>query len=265
MSSSQKRRLSVLVVDDNASMRAALRGIVKGDGHDVVGEAAEGKTALTLIRQLRPDVVLLDMVMPVMDGLAVLTEIKETGLDTTVLVVSGNQDQALIQQAFSLGAIGYVTKPLNPGSILKTFEQIGVVKKSRDGRPAGATAAESSGRRCVIVDSDADVRGLLKTLLEGERVEVVAEAGDGMQGLCSIEEHRPDLVFLDVDMPELNGLNVLRCLRAVHPDLQVIMVTSHAEGAIVKEALSQRVAGYLLKPVDSAKVLAAVRKALDKP
>ncbi|MCX7145861.1 MAG: response regulator [Sulfuritalea sp.] len=264
MSSSQKRRLSVLVVDDNASMRAALRGIVKGDGHDVIGEAAEGKTALTLIRQMKPDVVLLDMMMPVMDGMAVLTEIKESGLDISVLVVSGNQDPALMQQAFSLGAIGYVTKPLNPDRILQTFAQIGIVSKARDARPAGATA-ESAGRRCVIVDSDADVRGLLKTLLEGERVEVVAEAGDGMQGLVAIEEHRPDLVFLDIDMPELDGLNVLRCLRAVHPDLHVIMATAHAEGAIVKEALSQRVAGYLLKPVDTAKVLAAVRKALGNP
>ena len=264
MSSSQKRRLSVLVVDDNASMRAALRGIVKGDGHDVIGEAAEGKTALTLIRQMKPDVVLLDMMMPVMDGMAVLTEIKESGLDISVLVVSGNQDPALMQQAFSLGAIGYVTKPLNPDRILQTFAQIGIVSKARDARPAGAPP-ESAGRRCVIVDSDADVRGLLKTLLEGERVEVVAEAGDGMQGLVAIEEHRPDLVFLDIDMPELDGLNVLRCLRAVHPDLHVIMVTSHAEGAIVKEALSQRVAGYLLKPVDTAKVLAAVRKALGNP
>jgi two-component system chemotaxis response regulator CheY len=258
--------LTGLVVDDNVSMRAALRGIVKTDGHDVIGEAADGRTALTLIRQMKPDVVLLDMMMPVMDGLGVLTEIKEAGLETTVLVVSGNEDPALMQQAFSLGAIGYVTKPLNPGRILKTFEQIGIVKKSQDDPHADDAAAEkSSGRRCVIVDSDAEVRGLLKTLLEGESVEVVAEAGDGMQGLVAIEEHRPDLVFLDVDMPELDGLNVLRCLRAVHPDLRVIMATSRAEGEIVKEALSQRVAGYLLKPVDPAKVLAAVRKALGKP
>ncbi len=265
MTSARKRSLSVLVVDDNASMRAALRGIIKGDGHDVIGEAAEGKTALTLIRQMKPDVVLLDMMMPVMDGLAVLTEIKESGLDISVLVVSGNQDPALMQQAFSLGAIGYVTKPLNPDRILQTFEQIGIVSKARDGRPSGATTAESSGRRCVVVDSDADVRGLLKTLLAGEDVEVVAEAGDGMQGLVAIEEHRPDLVFLDIDMPELDGLNVLRCLRAVHPELRVIMATSRAEGAVVKEALSQGVAGYLLKPIDAAKLLVAVRKTFGKP
>lgn len=261
----EKRALSVLVVDDNASMRAALRGIVKGDGHDVVGEAAEGRTALAMIRQMKPDVVLLDMMMPVLDGMGVLTEIKEAGLDTTVLVVSGNQDHALMQQAFSLGAIGYVTKPLNAERILKTFEQIAIVKKSLDGRSADAAAAASSGRRCVIVDGDAGVRELLKSLLEDESVEVVAEAEDGIKGLIAIEEHRPDLVFLDVDMPELDGLNVLRCLRAVHPDLRVIMATSRAEGEVVKEALSRRVAGYLLKPVDSGKVLAAVRKALGKP
>jgi len=265
MSGSHQRRLAVLLVDDNASMRAALRAIVKSDGHDVVGEAAEGRAALKLIREMKPDVVLLDMVMPGMDGLAVLTEIREAGLKTSVLVVSGTQDHAMMQQAFALGAMGFVTKPLNPDRILQTFEQIGIVSKPRDGgRPAGV-AADSSAKRCVIVDGDPGIRGILKTLLEGEGVEVVAEAGDGMQGLCSIEEHRPDLVFLDVDMPELDGLNVLRCLRAVHPDLRVIMATANAGGAIVKEALSQRVAGYLLKPFDSAKVLAVVRKALGTP
>ena len=77
MTNVRKRSLSVLVVDDNASMRAALRGIVKGDGHDVIGEAAEGKTALTLIRQMKPDVVLLDMMMPVMDGLRFLAWLGE--------------------------------------------------------------------------------------------------------------------------------------------------------------------------------------------
>lgn len=264
MSSSQKRRFSVLLVDDNASMRAALRGIVRADGHDVVGEAAEGRAALKLIREMKPDVVLLDMMMPGMDGLAVLTEIREAGLKTSVLVVSGTEDQSMIQQAFTLGAMGFVTKPLNPDRILQMFEQLSIVGKPRDGERSAGAAAESSAKRCVIIDGDPGIRGILKTLLEGEGVDVVAEAGDGMQGLCLIEEHRPDLVFLDVDMPELDGLNVLRCLRAVHPDLRVIMATANAEGAIVKEALSQRVAGYLLKPFDSAKMLAVVRKALGK-
>lgn len=263
-----KRGLTVLVVDDNASMRAALRAIVRSDGHQVVGEAGEGKSALAMLRQLKPDVVLLDMTMPGMSGIDVLAEISESGIETAVLVVSGTQDQAMVQQAFALGAVGYVTKPLNPDRILQTFEQVGIVSSARGTKPAGAASAASAAsaaRRCVIIDSDAGNRGLLKAVLASEKIEVVAEAEDGMQGLCAVEEHSPDLVFLDVDMPELDGLNVLRCLRAVHPDLHVIMATSRAEGEIVKEALSQRVAGYLLKPVDSAKVLAAVRKAFGRP
>jgi two-component system chemotaxis response regulator CheY len=264
MPKAQKRSLSVLLVDDNASMRSALRAIVQSDGHSVIGEAAEGKSALSLFRQLKPEVVILDMIMPGMQGLEVLAEINATGVKTAVLVVSSSNDQSMVQQAFTLGAMGYVAKPFNPDRILQTFEQIGIVSKPQDGLRTGAGAAESSAKRCVIVDSDPGVRGLLRTFLEAEGVEVAAEAGDGVQGLCLIEEHHPDLVFLDIDMPELDGLNVLRCLRAVHPDLHVIMATSRAEGEIVKEALSQRVAGYLLKPLDSAKVLAVVRKTLGK-
>lgn len=251
------------MVDGNASMRGALRAIAQSDGNTVVGEAAEGKLALTLIRQMKPDVVILDMTMSGMQGMEVLTEINGAGLETAVLVVSGTHDQSVIQQAFALGAVGYVTKPLNPDRILQTFEQIRIVRKARND-PRPAAPSDLSAKRCVIVDGDPGIRGVLKALLERESVHVVAEAGDGMQGLCAIEEHRPDLVFLDIDMPELDGLNVLRCLRAVHPALSVIMATSHAEGAIVKEALSHGVAAYLLKPFDSVKVLASVRKTLGK-
>ncbi|OHC63703.1 MAG: hypothetical protein A3H93_04760 [Rhodocyclales bacterium RIFCSPLOWO2_02_FULL_63_24] len=264
MTNNTKRGLSVLVVDDNASMRAALRAIVKSDGHDVVGEAGEGKSALALFKHLKPDVVLLDMMMPGMNGLEVLAEINSTGLSTAVLVVSGTQDQSMIQQAIALGAIGSVAKPLNADRILRTIDQLRSDKPAGNGQRPAARVPSSAAARCVVVDSSPSIRGFLKALLATEGVEVVAEATDGMQGLCLIEEQRPDLVFLDVDMPELDGLNVLRCLRAVHPDLRVIIATSRAEGEIVKEALSQRVAGYLLKPFDSAKVLASVRKALGK-
>lgn len=252
----------MLLVDDNVSMRAALRAIVKSDGHEVVGEAAEGKSALALFKQLKPDVVLLDLMMPGKSGLEVLAEINNTGQRTAVLVVSGIQDPSLIEQAVALGAIGSVAKPLNADRILRTIGHLRPEPPPGNGqRPAARTPAASAAR-CVIVDSSPAIRGFLKALLATAGIEVAAEAADGMQGLCSIEEQRPDLVFLDVDMPELDGLNVLRCLRAVHPDLRVIIATSRAEGEIVKEAVSQRVAGYLLKPFDSAKVLASVRKAL---
>jgi len=264
----QSNVLSVLIVDDNASVRSALRSIIKLDGHIVVGDASDGKTALTLFRQLKPDAIILDMVMPGTDSLAVMAEIREAGLATPVLVITDTDDQATLQQAFALGAIDSVTKPLNADRILTTLSQIS--RQVRSGKAAAtgqhstAAGGEPSSARAVIIDSHPEARQFLKVLLGAANVNVVAEAEDGFEGLRSVEEHLPDLVFLDVDMAEINGLNVLRCLRAVHADLKVIMATSRSEGEIVKEALSQGVAGYLLKPFDAGKVLASVRKALGR-
>ncbi len=252
--------VSVVLVDDNGSMRAVLRAILNAEGYSVVGEASDGASALTLIGRLKPRVVALDLVMPGRSGLEVLPEIFQISPDSHVLVVSGSDDQASVKKAFDLGAVGFVSKPFNPDKILRVFEQLFSLHKPRPSSPAGTVGAAGAQKRCVIVDDNRSMRSLLKAMLEEGGISVIAVAADGMSGLAAIERDLPDFVCLDVDMPELDGLNVLTCLRAVHPFLPVIMVTSHADRETISQTLQLRVSAYLLKPFDQQKVMAAVRK-----
>ena len=117
-------RLGIMVVDDNDMMRTLLRGIVRGGGHEVIGEASNGETAISMAERLKPDVVCLDVVMPGKHGLEVLGEIKATRPETEVIMITGSADPETVQEAIMNGASGFVVKPFNAARVLDTLNKI---------------------------------------------------------------------------------------------------------------------------------------------
>ena len=104
-------RLSVLLVDDDAELRALLEIILEEDGRfDVVGQAADGREALGLARSARPDIVVLDLLMPGMDGLRALPQLREALPRARIVVVSAFPDPYTLLDAVKLGADGYIDK-----------------------------------------------------------------------------------------------------------------------------------------------------------
>jgi len=122
---------------------------------------------------------------------------------------------------------------------------------------------QPTGRvRALIVDDEALARGRLAAMLAEERdVEVIGEADGGSAAVKAIAGKRPDLVFLDVQMPGLDGFGVLRCTAGAHRPV-VVFVTAHDEHAI--RAFEVHAADYLLKPVTAARLREAVRRAVEQ-
>jgi DNA-binding NarL/FixJ family response regulator len=111
--------IDVLVVDDHALMRAGLRGLISGaEDMRVVGVAADGAQALAAIAASEPDVVLMDLSMPGMDGVAATRRISELHQDVSVLVLTSYSDQQRVLEAMDAGAIGYVLKDTDPVNLL---------------------------------------------------------------------------------------------------------------------------------------------------
>lgn len=117
--------LSVLIVDDNDIMRTLLRAILRNDERfDVIGEARNGLSAVDMTRRLKPQVVCLDVVMPEMDGLEALREIKREFPDTRVVMITGTPSPANVQEAMNLGANGFIIKPFNAARIIDTLSTL---------------------------------------------------------------------------------------------------------------------------------------------
>lgn len=212
-----------------------------------------------MIDQLHPDIVSLDMHMPIMSGLEVLRELHDSPRSTVAVMVTAASEKETVRQAFELGAIGYVTKPFNEERILSVFSHVATIIERRRIGANRLEEAISTAKRAVIVDDSESERSQLKLILENGGYTVVAQVEGGMAGLIAVEKERPDFVCHAVDLSEIDGLNVLACLHAVHPALPVIIVSSHNDSATITRALSGGVKGYIIKPFDPEKVLSAVR------
>ena len=120
--------------------------------------------------------------------------------------------------------------------------------------------------RILIVEDNAVIRDLLRGIMRHDAdLVVVGEAANGENAIDLAEKLRPDLVCLDVLLPGLDGIAILRALRAVHPEMRVVLVTGQATSSIVQEALALGAAGFVVKPFNAARLLGTVRSALAAP
>ena len=116
--------------------------------------------------------------------------------------------------------------------------------------------------RLLLVDDQALFREGLHTLLSlHEDLQVVGEAGNGIEALAAADELRPDVVLMDLRMPVLDGVAATRRLLAAHPTTRVIVVTTFDDDELVFDGLRAGAVGYLLKDVSSDKLVEAIRAA----
>ncbi len=114
----------VMVVDDALFMRNMLRGILEEDGFEVVAEAADGAEAVLTYRDVRPDIVTLDIIMPVKNGIEALREIMVIDPHARVVICSAVGQESLVQKAQSVGARDFILKPFNPERVKEVVRKV---------------------------------------------------------------------------------------------------------------------------------------------
>jgi two-component system chemotaxis response regulator CheY len=127
-------------------------------------------------------------------------------------------------------------------------------------------ARERKNARILIVEDNPVIRDLMRGIMRHDaELVVVGEAANGENAIDLVEKLRPDLICLDVLLPGLDGIAILRALRAVHPEMRVVLVTGQATSSIVSEALALGAAGIVVKPFNAARLISTVRSALAAP
>jgi signal transduction histidine kinase/DNA-binding response OmpR family regulator len=228
-----------LVVDDDESTRQLLRLELEPYGFTVI-EASDGARAVEIARRERPDVMMLDVLMPRLDGWAALKSLKEhpDTRDIPVIIHSVVDDRAL---GISLGAFDYLVKPVQPGRLFEVLSRAGVL-----GFPGYV----------LIVDDDPDIRQLLERELQASGFRAVAAEG-GSEALARIAEERPAAVLLDLLMAEPDGFEVL-CRIREDPALQqvpVVIMTAKDLTPSDYERLNGSAQRILKKGADTARLV----------
>ena len=159
------KAVRVVIADDHRLILEGIRrALADTDDFEVVGEASSGSQVLPLVRRFSPDLVLLDLRMPGIDGLSALDQIKHENPDVKVVILSATSDQSVIQTALSRGASAYVIKSVNPPDLAATLRQamegnvFHAVGLPPQGQPSAASELGLTGREVEILKALA--RGL---------------------------------------------------------------------------------------------------------
>lgn len=184
--------IRVLLVDDHELLRAGLRSaLAEAAGVEVVGEASHGRDAVQLAKELRPDVVLLDLAMPELDGLETARRITRAAPRSRILILSGYADEAYVTRALSAGAAGYALKGESPEVLVKAIHSVHAGGEWFSERLA-KTVAKAKGGDLPKSPLTHREREVLKLLAEGLTVREVAE----ILGLSqkTVDTHKTNLM-----------------------------------------------------------------------
>ena len=114
----------VLIVDDSRTSRKILRGILEESGHEVIDEAVDGQDGVKKFQSLKPDIVTMDITMPVLDGMEALKMIKALNPDTKVIMVTAAGQKGKMSDCIKLGANEFLTKPFDKEEIISVINKL---------------------------------------------------------------------------------------------------------------------------------------------
>jgi len=119
------KRITVLLAEDHQIVREGFRSLLKSESDiEVVGEAQTGRQAVTLAKKLRPDVVVMDIAMPLLNGLEATRQIRKALPGTKVLMLSAHSDDAYVEQAVAFGAVGFLLKQTSSHDLSRAIREV---------------------------------------------------------------------------------------------------------------------------------------------
>ena len=246
--------LRVLIVDDAPSTRKFLHGVLDGSRQFiVVGEARDGQDAIEEAGRLQPDLVLLDLTMPVVDGARALHGIIDIAPHATVVILSGSRPSAG-DPLLEAGAAAFVPKGIAPYELIRrleaitgravSFEEAGELRRVE--RPGNAEPSVASHGRAVIYESEPLTRKLIAQVLKGFGVAVVAETGSLPILLSAVELAQPEFVVADASLGGKPSIEMLQEICRRSPLTAVVVYSGVGEWR--ESALAAGAAGFAVQP-----------------
>ena len=234
------KKASILIVDDDIGMTETLADILDDMDYDVA-VAGNGYRAIEMIRERAYDIVLMDIKMSGINGVETFKEVKRIRSSTKVIMMTAYSVEDLIKEALEGGAYGIIYKPLDIDKVMDLIEKA------------------EKGVLILVVDDDPATCETLKDVME-EKSYKVGVAYSGEEAVRFAKENDIGIVFIDVKMPVLNGLETYLAIKEINPRVTAIMMTGYRREVadLVDEALRDSAYTCLYKPLDMDNVIALV-------
>jgi CheY-like chemotaxis protein len=244
--------IRVLVADDSSTVRKLFKEFASRWPASVeVVEAADGEACLKMLSDQRFDMAFLDIHMPGMTGIEALCHARSQGNQTFVVLMSSQPKSEIIDLARKLQAYDFIRKPFPPEELISIFKIY-----ERLVQPV----------RALLVDDSSTVRRVISKIIDQSIFRVTMdEAGTGAQAVELCEKGKYDVVFLDMNMPDIDGPETLARLRNQNPNVRVIVNSSEPEENMHRRFLNQRIDIFLKKPFYPKDVDRAIRTCFDLP
>ncbi|WP_239488354.1 response regulator [Luteitalea sp. TBR-22] len=226
--------MKALIVDDEPTVRLLLSRILRREVDCAVTEATNGIEALDLLARHHFDFVVIDIMMPIMDGIETLEAIRNTPQLRTlpVMVLSAVRDEAQVRQLVSLGVSAYLTKPLRPSDasarVQRFVASLGASTHAPQQGQGRTLLGLPDGAQILVVDGDADFRHFVRSTLGHQYV--IAEAEGGAQGLRACLDGRPAAILLGQNLGAVPAPLFLRKLRSLPTLASVPVVVAGSRG-----------------------------------
>ncbi len=238
----------ILIVDDDEDIVELIKNRLESNAYEVM-TASNGVEAFAVCQDCIPDLILLDVCMVIMDGYKFIKEIKWiSGLkDVPVLILSArtNTKDLFAEE----GIDNFVQKPFSPDHLLKQVNNCLKVEKTLP------------RKKVLVVDDEYDLVELIESRLEANGYEVV-KAINGMTGLQKAKDELPDVIILDVSMPQIDGFSVCRIIKS-NPklrDIPIIMLTSRTAKSDRKLGKEIQADAYMTKPFEASNLLGKIEQ-----
>lgn len=280
----------ILLIEDEQVLADVLDAKLKKEGYET-NVAYEGEDGYKKINEWKPDLILLDIVLPKMNGYEVLEKMQAGNNKTPVIVISNSGQPVEIERTKKLGAVDHLVKTqFDPTEVITKVNdylnlKAGITPEAATPTPtapAASTAPEtapvaegtsagtipSNGEiKVLLVEDDKFLRDICGTKLIKEGFQVV-EAVDGQEVLKMIEKERPSIVLLDIVLPSMNGFEVLSQIRAnANQDIAktpVLMLSNLGQEDDVKKAMELGASDYMIKSNFTAQEIAdKIKKTLN--
>ncbi len=223
----------VLVIDDDLIVRELLKSHLSRLGY-AVAVAASGEDGLKLAHKLRPDAIILDLLMPEMDGWQVLEQLQANPALVDIPVIIASVEDAR-DVSFAKGAKEYLLKPVSQDQLAEVLNKYKI--------------SDLDSPRVMLIEDDKVTREMVAGMLQNHGLRMF-KCEDGRIALEHMEDRRPDLILLDLNMPEMDGYEFLARLRQTEEwrSIPVIVLTGNELSASERLRLEGQVAEIFYKP-----------------